>query len=125
MASEERVLFAKGVALFNDGEYFACHEVWEELWKRSAGEERIVLQGMIQAAAALLHAQRGNRRGALSVYRKALINLAGGGKGSITGSSGDFRNSLDEYFKAVEKGLELSPPRIAIDGTCLWRHVCK
>ena len=83
MRAKDDAVLTQGVALFNEGEYFACHEVWEELWKRSNGDERTALQGMIQAAAALLHAQRGNRRGALSIYAKALSNLNGLPDGSL------------------------------------------
>jgi predicted metal-dependent hydrolase len=68
--------FARGVALFNRGDFFACHEVWEELWLRSAGAKKIFYQGLIQTAAAILHAERGNSRGASSTWRKAHAKLA-------------------------------------------------
>jgi predicted metal-dependent hydrolase len=68
--------FARGVALFNGGDFFACHEVWEELWLRSTGAEKIFYQGLIQTAAAILHAERGNSRGASSTWRKAHAKLA-------------------------------------------------
>jgi len=45
------------------------------LWKRIEGPERLFYQGMIQAAAALLHAANGNRRGALSLWSKATAKL--------------------------------------------------
>jgi len=65
----------RGVALFNQRRFFECHEVWEELWKPSTGEMRRLYQGLIQAAAALHHASRGNRAGALSVWSKAKVKL--------------------------------------------------
>src|SRR5580698_2963033 len=68
--------FERGVALFNRGDFFACHEVWEELWLRSTGAEKIFYQGLIQTAAAILHAERGNSRGASSTWRKAHAKLA-------------------------------------------------
>jgi uncharacterized protein len=68
--------FERGVALFNRGDFFACHEVWEELWLRSTGAEKIFYQGLIQTAAAILHAERGNSRGASSTLRKAHAKLA-------------------------------------------------
>jgi predicted metal-dependent hydrolase len=117
MGSEDETRFARGVALFNDGEYFACHEVWEELWKRSTGEDRVTLQGLIQAAAALLHAQRGNRRGAMSVYRKAKRNLEAAGDDFIGTNLSDFRRLMEEYFRSVERGATVpSRPQIATRG---------
>jgi predicted metal-dependent hydrolase len=68
--------FERGVALFNRGDFFACHEVWEELWLRSTGAEKIFYQGLIQTAVAILHAERGNSRGASSTWRKAHAKLA-------------------------------------------------
>ena len=45
--------FWRGAALFDRGDYFDAHEAWEERW-RSIGEpnERLLLQGLIQVAAA-------------------------------------------------------------------------
>ena len=45
--------FWRGAALFDRGDYFDAHEVWEERWL-STGEpnERLLLQGLIQVAAA-------------------------------------------------------------------------
>jgi predicted metal-dependent hydrolase len=101
MDADERAVLMRGVALVNDGEYFACHEVWEELWKRSAGEERAALQGLIQAAVAILHAERGNHRGALSVYRKAVRNLESASGDCMGLRLREFRSTLDGFFAAI------------------------
>jgi Domain of unknown function (DUF309) len=42
--------FGEGINLFNNGKFFECHEAWEEVWKRSAGDEKLFYQGIIQAA---------------------------------------------------------------------------
>ena len=67
--------FERGLALFNRGRFFECHEEWEEVWKRSSGQEKSFHQGLIQAAVALLHVRRGNLRGAASIYAKACVRL--------------------------------------------------
>jgi Domain of unknown function (DUF309) len=68
--------FDRGLELFNRGEYFACHEVWEDLWRRSTGSDKLFYQGLIQAAAAILHAERASPRGAAAIWRKARVKLA-------------------------------------------------
>jgi uncharacterized protein len=68
--------YEQGIDLFNEGRFFECHEAWEEIWKRSDGEVKLFYQGMIQAAVAILHAQRGNLEGARSLYEKASAKLA-------------------------------------------------
>ena len=67
--------YEHGIDLFNQGRFFECHEAWEEIWKRSDGELKFFYQGLIQAAVAILHAQRGNLEGARSLYRKASAKL--------------------------------------------------
>jgi predicted metal-dependent hydrolase len=67
--------YEHGIDLFNQGRFFECHEAWEEIWKRSDGELKLFYQGLIQAAVAILHAQRGNLEGARSLYQKASANL--------------------------------------------------
>src|SRR5258708_32818173 len=71
----ERDFYEEGIDLFNAGRFFECHEAWEEIWKRSDGEVKLFYQGLIQAAGAILHAQRGNLEGARSLYQKAREKL--------------------------------------------------
>jgi len=104
-------LFGRGVALFNAGRFFECHEVWESLWKRAGGADRQFYQGLIQAAAAVLHAERGNPRGAASTYAKARTKLDGLRAEYMGIELDDLRGALAEFFaQALAGGGEL-PPR--------------
>lgn len=60
--------FLEGVDLFNRGEFFDAHEVWEDLWRDCAAPDRRFYQALIQAAVALHHFGRGNRTGAARLY---------------------------------------------------------
>lgn len=53
----------RGRALFNEGRFFEAHEEWEEAWRVETGNRRIPLQGLIQIAAALHKASRGESPG--------------------------------------------------------------
>ena len=75
MTQEHPNYYEQGIDLFNEGRFFECHEAWEEIWKRSDGELKLFYQGLIQAAVAILHAQRGNLEGARSLYEKASAKL--------------------------------------------------
>jgi len=61
--------YLRGIELFNRGEYFDAHEVWEDPWRATRGTERRFYQGLIQAAVALEHCRRGNRKSAATVWR--------------------------------------------------------
>ncbi|HEY1336162.1 MAG TPA: DUF309 domain-containing protein [Bryobacteraceae bacterium] len=68
-------LLAKGVDLFNRGEFFECHEVLEEAWTPERGPRRLFLQAVIHVAVACYHCQRGNPVGAQRQLTKALRKL--------------------------------------------------
>ncbi len=68
--------YLHGIALFNAGAFYDCHEALEELWQQTTGAERQLLHALIQAAAALLHYQRGNLKGAASVQQRAVEKLS-------------------------------------------------
>lgn len=61
-------LYLEGIRLFNNEDFFECHEAWEELWAESLGDEKKFLQGMIQAAVALFHFGNENYGGAKKLY---------------------------------------------------------
>jgi uncharacterized protein len=63
--------YLAGIVLFNRGDYFEAHEVWEELWMVSAGPEKRYYQGLIQAAVGLCHFCNGNVRGAVKLYHSS------------------------------------------------------
>jgi uncharacterized protein len=70
-----REKFHGGIILFNSGEFFKAHEVWEEIWMAAFEPEKTFLQGLIQLAAAFHHYSRGNRNGAQSLATAALDKL--------------------------------------------------
>jgi len=60
--------YVEGVRLFNEREFFACHDVLEELWTDTLGAERSFYQGLIHAAVSLFHFEEGNLGGARKMY---------------------------------------------------------
>ena len=58
----------EGIRLFNEGEYFACHDVFEDLWSEITGPERSFIQGLIHAAVSLFHFEGGNLTGARKMF---------------------------------------------------------
>jgi hypothetical protein len=61
--------YLAGILFFNDEDYFEAHEVWEDLWAESHGDDRRFVQGLIQAAVGLFHFGGGNLGGAVKLYR--------------------------------------------------------
>lgn len=67
--------YLAAVRLFNDEEFFECHDVLEELWTETMSEERRFYQGLIQAAVALFHFGNGNLGGARKLYHSSSAYL--------------------------------------------------
>ncbi|TMD10437.1 MAG: DUF309 domain-containing protein [Chloroflexi bacterium] len=61
---------ARGIALFNGGEFWEAHEAWEAAWTPDRrGPDSGFYKGLIQVAAGCLHYRRRNRRGTLNKWR--------------------------------------------------------
>lgn len=98
--------FREGVILFNSGEFFKAHEVWEALWLTASQPDKTFLQGIIQSAAAFHHHARGNRNGARSLLAAALQKL--------DRFSGSYRGlNLDDFRAACRRFLDVAPSRPA------------
>lgn len=75
MGHDRQVLFARGIELFNEREFFECHEVLEEIWTPTVQPERWFLQSLIHFAVGFYHHQRGNTVGAVRQLRKGLRKI--------------------------------------------------
>ena len=98
MQADLLVHLDRGVVLFNDRRFFEAHEVWEEAWRRTAGDEARFLQGLIQVAAALVKWQRGQSRGMTDLFAKGCEKLT--------------------PFRPVHQGLDLAA---LLDAVADWR----
>ncbi len=52
-SEQTRRCLVHGRALYDRGAFWDAHEAWEEAWQEESGEVRLLLQGLIQVAAAM------------------------------------------------------------------------
>lgn len=57
-------LAREGIALFNQGKYYKCHDALEEAWRADQSAARELYRGILQVGIAYYQIQRGNFRGA-------------------------------------------------------------
>jgi len=109
VTSEERRRYLEHACeLFNTGEYWLAHEALETVWRSIIKEDETrVFQGLIQAAAALLHQGRGNRHGTIVVGAAALERLAGPQQPDVELETVHFRAQLARALAG-----EGNPPRL-------------
>ncbi len=112
-ADERQATVTRACDLFNAGEYWLAHEALETVWRSiiSDGDAAAarVWQGLIQAAAALLHQQRGNSHGVVAVGRGALEKLAGRQRPDVEVETVRFRAQLERALAGDDE-----PPRLEL-----------
>ena len=108
---------AHAIALFNGGDWYACHDGLEELWHETSGRMRPLLQGILQIAVAELHHERGNLRGATILMGEGLGRLQGDLEGGLGLDLDSLRLQVGERLHALQqqrplRGLDL--PYLAV-----------
>lgn len=67
--------YHEGIALFNQRQFYACHDVFEALWHEAIEPDRTFLQGILQIAVGLHHLSNTNRRGATILLGEGMARL--------------------------------------------------
>ena len=58
--------------LFNKHEWYEAHDAFEEIWNSVDGDERQVIQGILQVAVSQFHLSKGNFNGATILLGEGL-----------------------------------------------------
>jgi uncharacterized protein len=69
------VSLTAGIALFNQGQYYDCHDVLEALWMEAESMEKSFYQGILQIAVGLYHLGNHNWRGATILLGEGVHRL--------------------------------------------------
>ncbi len=67
--------FNGGIAQFNRGEFYACHDTLEALWMEASDPNRSFLQGILQIAVGLYHLTNHNWQGAVTLLGNGINRL--------------------------------------------------
>lgn len=57
----------QGIQMYNQGEYYECHEVLEDAWRAESDDIRYLYQGILQIGVAFHHLGNRNWRGAVGL----------------------------------------------------------
>jgi predicted metal-dependent hydrolase len=116
LPDEERAAFARGVAQFNDGLFFECHDTLEEVWSGVRGPSRDFFQGLIQVAVGFYHLGNGNRAGAITLLRRSLARLGRYPARYADVELAPLRDAVAGWLASLEAGGEvpLRPPAIGV-----------
>ena len=85
--------------LFNNHEWYEAHDAFEEIWNSVDGDERQVIQGILQVSVSQFHLSKGNLNGATI--------LLGEGLGRIKNRTDiDLGIDLESFCKCLEDLLK-------------------
>lgn len=109
--------YLEGIRLFNHREYYEAHEVWESRWLHVGDSSANFYKGLIQAAVATLHWERGNVVGARKLYQSMRKYLSAYVPRFMGLDVLAFLQTMEDYFeplqRAVAAGQPAPPPRSA------------
>ena len=91
--------FLIALNLFNDHKWYEAHDAFEEIWNSVDGDERQVIQGILQVSVSQFHLSKGNFNGATI--------LLGEGLGRIkTRTKINLGIDLESFCRCLEDLLE-------------------
>ncbi len=67
---EENFLYA--LNLFNNEKWYEAHDAFEDIWNNLDGDERQIIQGILQVAVSQFHLSKGNHKGATILLGEGL-----------------------------------------------------
>ena len=92
--------YIAGIDLFNEGEFHAAHDAWEDRWMGEVGQdEKLFLQAMIQSAVAFHHLEIGRPGAARRMYQMAKEKFA------RLGVKNFMSLDLEEYQAQLDRAL--------------------
>lgn len=97
------------IALFNQREYWHCHEVLEALWRSEPDAIRALYQGILLVGVGYLHLERGNIRGARTKLEQGIAYLAPSLPACQSVDVGALVRAAEETLKMLETPLPDRP----------------
>jgi len=117
-------LAQQGIRMFNEGQYYKQHDLFEELWMETETPIRNLYRAVLQVGIAYFQIERGNYRGALKMLQRSvqwLVTLPDTCQGidvkKLREDSFKVRaelerlgeNRLEEFNKELIKGVSYNP----------------
>ncbi len=90
--------FSVALNLFNNQKWYEAHDAFEDIWNTLDGDERQIIQGILQVSVSQFHLSKGNINGATI--------LLGEGLGRIKNRTNiDLGIDLESFCKCLEELL--------------------
>jgi len=94
---------ARMIPIWNARLFFECHEYLEPIWQEASGNRREAIKGLIQAAGAFVHLERGQRISGLRMAAKA-AELIGKHRNELV-----FIRNINKFLAALSRAEGPAP----------------
>lgn len=113
-------LALEGIELFNQGEYYKCHDALEEAWMLDKSAGRDLYRAMLQVGIAYYQIDRGNYRGAVKMLLRVRQWLEPLPRVCRTVDVDRLREDVERVYAAL---VELGPERFQELDRALYRPI--
>ena len=100
--------FSNALNLFNNQNWYEAHDAFEEIWNTLDGDERQIIQGILQVSVSQFHLTKGNINGATILLGEGLGRIKNRTNLSLGVDLKSFCKSLEELLRKLQYGEKLT-----------------
>ena len=100
--------FLNALNLFNNQKWYEAHDAFEDIWNNIDGDERQIIQGILQVSVSQFHLSRGNINGATILLGEGLGRIKNRTNINLGIDLQTFCKCLEELLKKLQYGKELN-----------------
>ena len=100
--------FSNALNLFNNQKWYEAHDAFEEIWNTLDGDERQIIQGILQVSVSQFHLTKGNINGATILMGEGLGRIKKRTNINLGVDLESFCKSLEELLRKLQYGENLT-----------------
>ena len=100
--------FLNALNLFNSQKWYEAHDAFEDIWNTLDGDERQVIQGILQVSVSQFHLSKGNLNGATILLGEGLGRIKGRTNINLGIDLESFCKSLEELLRKLQYNEKLN-----------------
>ena len=101
-------IFLDAVNLFNKQKWYEAHDAFEDIWNTLDGDERQIIQGILQVSVSQFHLSKGNRNGATILLGEGLGRIKNRTNINLGIDLKSFCKCLEELLRKLQYREELN-----------------
>ena len=100
--------FFNALNLFNNQKWYEAHDAFEDIWNTLDGDERQIIQGILQVSVSQFHLSKGNLNGATILLGEGLGRIKNRTNNNLGIDLETFCKCLEELLRKLQYKEELN-----------------